>query len=512
MGITDVNRVKCAVYMMRGDAASWWEGAVRGVNLPTLTWTEFRRMFFAKYFTEDVRSRMIRECMSLYQGDKSVVEYITQFERGCRFVPLITNIAPEKLRQFIDGLRAAIKHDVRMLDVTTYEAAVSRALRSKEGRREMQREQQSKRQFQPGFQRASLQPPTKKQFTVSSKGPSQQKYQGQHPQQQQRGGAPKTGGVPLCPQCQRPHSSQCLIGSNVCYHSKEPGHVTYNCPRKRNTTGRVFVMQAEEADPDTYLITGRILVGENSTFALLDSEATYSFISLEFIRRICIKPEVDVTGYDVTMLSGQILTTTSICRGLDMDLQGRTIRADLVVLPLTGSVAVKLEEGDQFVFYASPSSEISPVISYARARKLLRRGCQGFLASVVTSAEPPASSLAEIEVVRDFSDVFPDDVAGIPPAREVEFNIELIPDTVPISKEEIQIFELEFYSGGHSSSLAVLVVHPNLRDRIKDGQPTDEELQRLRQRDEAKGSLLYAVIDGIITVQYNFPPPDGRAV
>ncbi|XP_073137945.1 uncharacterized protein [Henckelia pumila] len=180
------------------------------------------------------------------------------------------------------------------------------------------------------------------------------------------------------------------------------------------------------------------------------------------------------------MPSGQVLSTTSICRGLEMDLQGRTIRVDLVVLPLTGfdlilgmdwlsvngvvidfrqrTVAVKPEEGDQFIFYASPSSEISSVISYTCARKLLRRGCQGFLASVVTSAVPPTSSLAEIEVVLDFSDAFPDDVAGIPPAREVEFSIELMPDTVPISK-------------------------------APEGQPVDEELQRLKQRDEAKGSL-----------------------
>ncbi|XP_073153154.1 uncharacterized protein [Henckelia pumila] len=345
MGITDADKVKYAVYMMRRDAALWWEGAVRGVHLPTLTWTEFRRIFFAKYFTEDVRRRMIREFMSLRQGYKFLVD------------------APKKLRHFIDGLRADIKHDIHMMDVTTYEATVSRALRSEKGRREMQREQQSKRQFQPGFQRASSQPPVKKQYMGPSKGPS-----------------------------------QCLIGSNVCYHCKEPGHVAYNCPRKKNTTGRVFIMEAEEADPDTSLITWRILVGENSTFALLDSGATHSFISLEFIRRIGITPEVSVTGYDVTMPFGQILTTTSIVRGLEIELQGHSIRADLVVLPLSGfdlnfgmdwlavngaliafhrrTVSVKPAEGNPFIFYASQSSSVSHVISYVCARNLMRCGCQ----------------------------------------------------------------------------------------------------------------------------------------
>ncbi|XP_073138293.1 uncharacterized protein [Henckelia pumila] len=92
MGLTDADKLKCAVYMMKDDAAL---------------------------------CRIIREFMSLRQGDKTVVEYIKQFERGCHFVPLIAYSAQEKMRQFVDGLRADIKHDVRMMDVTTYEAAVS---------------------------------------------------------------------------------------------------------------------------------------------------------------------------------------------------------------------------------------------------------------------------------------------------------------------------------------------------------------------------------------------------
>ncbi|XP_073157163.1 uncharacterized protein [Henckelia pumila] len=253
MGLTDADKVRCAVYMLKGDADLWWESASRGVNLTTLRWTDFQRMFFSKYFIEDVRSSMIRDFMSLRQGDKIVVEYIRQFERGCHLVPLIADSAPEKMRQFIEGLRAEIKHDVCMADVPTYEAAVSRALRSEEGRREIQREQQSKRQFQSGYQRPSSQPPAKKQCTGPSKGPNQQKPQQQR--QQPRGGAPNAGGYPTCPKCQKMHPGPCHLGAGVCFHCKEPGHQMANCPRK-NTTGRVFVMQAEEEDPDTSLITG----------------------------------------------------------------------------------------------------------------------------------------------------------------------------------------------------------------------------------------------------------------
>ncbi|XP_073121037.1 uncharacterized protein [Henckelia pumila] len=103
MGLTDADKVRCSIYMMKDDAALWWEDAVRGVNLETLTWEDFKRTFFAKYFTEDVRSQMIRDFMSLWQGYRSVVEYIKQFERGCHFVPLIAGDEREKMRQFVMG-------------------------------------------------------------------------------------------------------------------------------------------------------------------------------------------------------------------------------------------------------------------------------------------------------------------------------------------------------------------------------------------------------------------------
>ncbi|GKG46205.1 hypothetical protein Tco_0501051, partial [Tanacetum coccineum] len=40
----------------------------------------------------------------------------------------------------------------------------------------------------------------------------------------------------------------------------------------------------------------------------------------------------------------------------------------------------------------------------------------------------------EIEVVRDFPEVFPDDLSGLPPVRKIEFQIKLIPGVTPIAK------------------------------------------------------------------------------
>ena len=67
-----------------------------------------------------------------------------------------------------------------------------------------------------------------------------------------------------------------------------------------------------------------------------------------------------------------------------------------------------------------------------RAKKLLNKGCQWYLAHVVLNDTTP-SSLEEVRVVRHFPDVFPDDLPGLPPDRDVEFTINLLPGTDPIS-------------------------------------------------------------------------------
>ncbi|KAM1370587.1 hypothetical protein ACFX2F_041029 [Malus domestica] len=72
------------------------------------------------------------------------------------------------------------------------------------------------------------------------------------------------------------------------------------------------------------------------------------------------------------------------------------------------------------------------VISAIRARKLLSKGCQGYLAHVVLNDVVP-TSIEEVGVVRHYPDVFPDDLPGLPPDREVEFSIDLLPGTDPIS-------------------------------------------------------------------------------
>ncbi|XP_075475660.1 uncharacterized protein LOC142508871 [Primulina tabacum] len=91
------------------------------------------------------------------------------------------------------------------------------------------------------------------------------------------------------------------------------------------------------------------------------------------------------------------------------------------------------EDDDSGIFQSSSISLDTPYISCLKAHEMLSKGCQGFLAVVIYANTEMTRKLNEIEVVRDFPDVFADDVPGLPPDREVEFVIDVVPGTAPIS-------------------------------------------------------------------------------
>ena len=66
------------------------------------------------------------------------------------------------------------------------------------------------------------------------------------------------------------------------------------------------------------------------------------------------------------------------------------------------------------------------------AFKMMRKGCEAYLAHAVDTNNSP-TKLEDIPIVREFPDVFPNELPGMPPDRDIEFTIDTIPGTIPIS-------------------------------------------------------------------------------
>jgi len=96
-------------------------------------------------------------------------------------------------------------------------------------------------------------------------------------------------------------------------------------------------------------------------------------------------------------------------------------------------ITLRRPNGEKVVHKGNASRPGVKMITIIKARKLLGKGCKGFLCSVVKieAAEP---SLEDIPVVWEFSDVFLEEIPGMPTLREVELCIDLVPGATAISK------------------------------------------------------------------------------
>ncbi|KAG6514055.1 hypothetical protein ZIOFF_024394 [Zingiber officinale] len=212
MQLTDADKVRCTIFMLRDDARVWWEGARLTVDLATLTWTDFKEVFYGKYFTVDNRTRLAREFLELRQGDLSVAEYVRRFERGRYFVPMITRQPVEESSTLRKG-----------------------------------RDQQ-----EPG-----------KKKTIPGQNSGKQQFKQAQPRQQiQKTQAAEGTGFKVenkvrCSKCEKIHAGQCLTGTDACFMCKKSGHFARECPLLREPIkGRIFAMTQEQVDLDTTIITG----------------------------------------------------------------------------------------------------------------------------------------------------------------------------------------------------------------------------------------------------------------
>ena len=95
-------------------------------------------------------------------------------------------------------------------------------------------------------------------------------------------------------------------------------------------------------------------------------------------------------------------------------------------------VIFRIPNDDEFRFRGDKSSMPQNIISAITARKMLKRGCKGYLV-VVRDTKVETRIVQNVPVVCEFSDVFPEELPGLPPEREIEFYIDIVTGTDPIS-------------------------------------------------------------------------------
>ena len=79
------------------------------------------------------------------------------------------------------------------------------------------------------------------------------------------------------------------------------------------------------------------------------------------------------------------------------------------------------------------SESIPKVISVMEARRFMRKSCEAFLALILNFKREQVN-IKNIPVIKEFPNVFPEELLGVPPEREVDLSIEVVQGTTPISR------------------------------------------------------------------------------
>ena len=212
----------------------------------------------------------------------------------------------------------------------------------------------------------------------------------------------------------------------------------------------MFAVTQQEADVAPEVMTGTIQVFDSDAYVLIDPDATHSFISAKFIAQVNIEIQPIDCSMVVSLPTGDLLIADRVYMGCRVIIEGHEFRANLVLLDIQNfdvilgmdwlsrhhatmdcfRKEVKFRRpGEPEITFCGVSKILSSsMMSVMIARKRLRKSYPGYLAYVVEVREDDVR-LEDIPVVREFPDVFPDDLPGLPPDREIDFQIQLALET-----------------------------------------------------------------------------------
>ena len=222
-------------------------------------------------------------------------------------------------------------------------------------------------------------------------------------------------------------------------------------------------MTKQDADASNDVVTGTISMFSRDVRVLFDSGATHSFISMTFA--CYASKNTEPLGYYLSIATpmGDSMMMNQVYKSCLISLGNRDFLVDLLPIEMhdfdvilgmnwlstyhasiecfSKEIVFKIPGKKEFRFQGRRSS-IGGLISALKARKMLAKGCEAFLACVMADRNGEVS-LGDISVVREFLDVFPEDLPGLPLDREIEFSIDLLPGTVPISKAPYRMAPIE---------------------------------------------------------------------
>ncbi|XP_076936331.1 uncharacterized protein LOC143603428 [Bidens hawaiensis] len=222
-----------------------------------------------------------------------------------------------------------------------------------------------------------------------------------------------------------------------CFECGVVGHYRKDCPKFKgqNTKGKAFVMNAKRAPKDSSVITGTFLVNNHYDYVFFDTGADLSFVSKQFEHLLGIEASKD-SNYSIEFANGKLIETSEVVLNCNILLASHKFNIDLLPVEL-GSfnivvgmdwlskyraeiicsdklVRLPIQNGESLTIQVDQCNPELKLSSITKTRKMLRKGYTAFLVNVVDT-KAKEQRIEDIRIVRDFPEVFPENLPGLPP-------------------------------------------------------------------------------------------------
>nr|GEU62691.1 putative reverse transcriptase domain-containing protein [Tanacetum cinerariifolium] len=267
----------------------------------------------------------------------------------------------------------------------------------------------------------------------------------------------------------------------TCFECGVQGHYWKNYPKVKNRNrrnkarvpdarGKAYVLGGGDANPSFNTVTCTFLLNDHHAYMLFDLGADKSLVSNTFSTLLDITPAALDVSYAIELADGRTSETSTVLRGYTLGLLGHPFNIDPMPIDL-GSFdfiismdwlaknhavivcdekIVRIPYGNEILIVQGDKSDekrsMLSIISCVKAHKYMEKGCQLFLAQVTVKENKDkleGKRLEDVPTVRDFPKVFLEDLPGLPPIRQVEFQIELVPGAAPVARTPYRLAPLE---------------------------------------------------------------------
>nr|GEX54372.1 putative reverse transcriptase domain-containing protein [Tanacetum cinerariifolium] len=213
--------------------------------------------------------------------------------------------------------------------------------------------------------------------------------------------------------------------------NKSKGSKPRNKARNKNgvgeARGKAYVLGGGDANLDSNVVQGTFLLNNYYAFILFDSGADQSFVSSIFSTLLDIILDTLDVIYAIELANERISETNTMLRGCTLGLLGHPFNIDLMPIELGSfDVIIGMDwlENHHAVIVCDEKIVRIPYGDKVLIVQVTKKEIEG---------KSKEKRLEDVPTVRDFSEVFLEDLPGLPPTRQVEFQIDLVSGAAPVA-------------------------------------------------------------------------------